>query len=97
MIESYSTLNTKVYTDKLIFVDFNDQPIPYNYYSFLNDDDDDINNIPCTPVEYALLENEGVEYAFVKNYEDINDEIINDVDDSLASDIDPPPKRNYGN
>ena len=60
MIESYSTLNTKVYTDKLIFVDFNDQPIPYNYYSFLNDDDNNCNNIPGIPVEDSLPDNEVV-------------------------------------
>ena len=54
-----------------IFGDFNDQPILSNYYNFLNDDDgdDDVNNIPSTPVEYSLLDNKGVEYVAVRNDE----------------------------
>ena len=54
MIEYYDTFNTKVCPYKLIFGDFNDQPIPSNYYDFLNDEDDDGNNIPVTTVDDAL-------------------------------------------
>ena len=74
----------------------NDQPIPSNYYNFLNYDNDNSNNIPCTPVYHALLYNEGVEDAFMPNDEDINDAIIIDDDDSFVSDIEP-PKTNSGN
>ena len=75
---------------RFFFGDFNDQPIPSNYYNFLNDDDDDVNNVPGTPVDNVLLDNKVVEDAVVPNYEDINDDIIIDDDDSLTSDIDPP-------
>ena len=56
VIECYDTLNTKGFTDKLIIGYFNDQPIPYNYYNFLNDNNGDDNNIIDTTVEDALLE-----------------------------------------
>ena len=69
--------------------DFNDKLVPSNYYSFLNDDDDDVNNIPGTPVDNSLPENEGGEYDVITYDEDINDEIIIDNDERLASDIDP--------
>ena len=51
VIESYDTFNTKGCRDKLIFGAFNDQPIPSNYYNFLNDDNNDGNNIPVNPVD----------------------------------------------
>ena len=85
--ERYDTFNTKGSPDEIIFGDFHDQPIPYDYYNILNDDDDD-NNFPGTPFEDALMENKGLEYAVIQNDEDINDEIIFDYDDSLTSDID---------
>ena len=88
-IEHYDIFNTKGYPYELIFGYFNDQTIPYYYYNFLNDDYGDGNNIPSTPGNSALLENEVVEYSVVPNDEDINDDIIIDGDDSLASDIDP--------
>ena len=50
-----------------LFGDFKEQTITYSYYNFLNDDNDEGNNIPGTPVDNALLDNEGVEYAVVTN------------------------------
>ena len=88
MIERYDNF-TKVFPGELLFGAFNGQPIPYDYYNFLNDDNDNGNNIPGTPIEDILPENEGVEYSGVPNYEDIDYEIIIDGDDSLASSIDP--------
>ena len=88
-IERYETFNTRGCPDKLIFGDFNDQPIPSNYYNFLNDGDDDGNNIPGTPVYYDLLYNEGVEYSFIPNDKYIKNGIIIGDDDRLASDIYP--------
>ena len=44
MIELYDDLNTKGCTDKLLFEDLHDQPIPPDYYDLLNDNDDDDNN-----------------------------------------------------
>ena len=38
VIELYDNFNNKGYTDELIFGNFNDQPIPSDYYDFLNDD-----------------------------------------------------------
>ena len=59
MIERYGAFNTKGCPDELIFGDFNDQPIPSNYYNLLNDDDDNDydygNNIPGNPVGDSLL------------------------------------------
>ena len=87
MIEISDTFNTKWFIYKLTFGDLNDQPIPYNYYNLLNDDYDDGNNIPVTPVD-ALPDKKWVEYLVVPNDEDINDErIIMDYDDSLDSEI----------
>ena len=59
VIEKYDTFNTKGFPNELIFGNFNDQPIPSDYYNFLNDydDDDDGNNFPGTPVVDALPEN----------------------------------------
>ena len=78
-IERYDTFNTKGCPEDLIFCDFNDQPIPSTYSDITNDYDDDV-----TQIDAALTDNEGVEDAVVPNDEN-NDE------DSLASDIDPPP------
>ena len=88
VIECYDTFNIKGLSDKLIFGDSNDQPIPYNYYNFLNDDDDYRNNITGTPVADALQDNKGSEDAVIPNDEDINDEITIDNDNSIDSDID---------
>ena len=63
--------------------------MPSVYYNFLNDDNDDGNNIPGAPVDDSLPENKGVKDAVVKNDENFNYEIIIDDDDSLASDIHP--------
>ena len=67
----------------------NYQPIPSDYYNFLNDDDDDGNNITGTHVDGALTENEGEEYLVVPNYEYIDDEKITDDDSVFASAIEP--------
>ena len=90
VIEHYGTFKTKGCPDELIFGYFNDQPIPSNYYNFLNDDDAVRNNIPGTPVENALPDNEVVEDAVGPNDEGINDETIVDDNESLDSEIDPP-------
>ena len=60
VIGRYETFNTKGCPDELFLGYFNDQPIPSNYYNLLNDENDNGNNIPSNPVEYSLLENEGV-------------------------------------
>ena len=39
------------------FGDFNYQPILSNYYNFLNDDDDDGDDIPGSPVFDSLPDN----------------------------------------
>ena len=57
LIEQCETFNTKVCTDELIFGNFNDQPIPSNYYNFQNDDDDNGNNVTGNPVGYDLPDN----------------------------------------
>ena len=51
MIERYDNFNTKGSPYELLFGDFYYQPIPPDYYDLLNDDDDDINNTPGTPVD----------------------------------------------
>ena len=51
VIEHYGTFNIKWCTYGLIFGDFNDQPSPSNYYSVLNYDYDDGNNITGTTAE----------------------------------------------
>ena len=89
VIELYATVNTKGCPDELIFGYFNDQPIPYNYYNLLNDDNDDDNNTPGTPADDALPDNKGVEYSVIKNDKYINNEIIIDDDDIIASYIYP--------
>ena len=90
VIECYDTFITKGFTDDFISGDFNDQPIPPDYYNFLNDYDEDGNNNIGTPVDDVLPENKGVEDAVMKNYEYIKNEIIIDDNDSLASYIEPP-------
>ena len=77
-IERYGTFNTKGWPGELIFDDFDDQSIPSNYHNLLNDDDNNGNIIPGSPVDDDLPDNKGVEDAVVKNDEDINDEIILD-------------------
>ena len=67
--------------------------MPSVYYNFLNDDNDDGNNIPGAPVDDSLPENKGVKDAVVKNDENFNYGIIIDDDDSLASDIHPLQKK----
>ena len=69
--------------------EFNNKPIPPNYYNFLNNDDAKENNITGTPIEDILPDNKGVEYAVVPNHEDIYNRIIIDDNDSLASSIYP--------
>ena len=56
------------------------QPITPGYYDFLNDNDDDKNTTTGTHVEYFLLDNKGVEGAFIPNApdDDANDENIYD-------------------
>ena len=51
MIELHDSFNTKGCPDEIIFVHFCDQTIPPDCYDFLNDDDDDGNNIPVNPVD----------------------------------------------
>ena len=89
MIERYDTFNTKRCPDELIFGGFNYQPIPPNYYYFLNGDDDNVNNIPGSTVDDVLTNNKGVENSVVPNDEDIDYDIVIDDDDSPTSDIYP--------
>ena len=67
LIECYDNLNTRGCSDELIFGDSNEQPIPFDYYNFLNDDDENGNNIPGTLVDNDFLDNEGVEERVVLN------------------------------
>ena len=89
LIERYDKCITNGCPYDLIFGYSNHQPIPSKYYNLLNDDDGDVNNIPGTPIDYALPDNERVEDSVMPNYEEINDEKIIDDDYSLASEIDP--------
>ena len=59
-IKNFDDFNKKWCPDELIFGNFNDQPIPPDYYNCLNDDDDDGNNIHGTPVENTLPYTKGV-------------------------------------
>ena len=68
VIEQYDTFNTKGCPDELIFGGFNDQPIPYDYYNFLNYYDDGGNNIPGTHIDNALLDKVLVEDGVSPNY-----------------------------
>ena len=85
VIEQYDKFNIKGFPEDLIFGNFNDQPISSTYSDLKNGYDDDV-----TQIETALTENKGVEDVVVPNEE-------NNYDDSLASDIDPPPKQYSGN
>ena len=85
VIEQYDTFNTKGCPEDLIFGGFNDQPIPSTYSDLTNDYD---NN--GTHIDADLTYNEVVEDAVLPNDEN-NDE------ESLDSDIDPPPKQCSGN
>ena len=78
VIERYDTFNTKGCPEDLIFGDFNNQPIPSTYSDLRNNYDYD-----GTQIDAALTYNKGVEDSVVPNDE-------NNIDDSLASDIDPP-------
>ena len=57
VIEQYDSFNTKGCPDELIFGNLRDQPIPPDYYEFLNDNYYDDNNTPGTPVEGVFTEN----------------------------------------
>ena len=85
VIEQYNTFNTKGFPEDLIFGDFNDKPIPSIYSDLTNDY---VNN--GTQIYTTLIDNEGVKDSVMPNDEN-NDE------DSLSSDIDPPPKQYSGN
>ena len=81
VIEWYSNFNTKGCPEDLIFGDFNNQPIPSTYSDLTNDHDED-----GTPIDAALADSKGVEDSIIPNHENNNN-------DSLASDIDPPPDK----
>ena len=78
-IEQYDTFNIKGCPEDLIFGGFNNQPIPSTYSGITNYYDD-----YGTLIDAALAYNKGLEDVVVKNGE-------NNDNDSLASDIDPPP------
>ena len=88
-IERYGIFNTKGCPDELIFGDFNEQPIPSNYFNLLNDDDDNDTNFPGNIVNNELPENKEVEDAVMPNDEYFYNDIIIYDDDILASDIYP--------
>ena len=72
MIEQYGTFHTKVCPDELILCNFNEQPIPSDYYNFLNDENYDGNNVTSTPVDNTLQDNKLLEDPVMPNDEDIN-------------------------
>ena len=82
-------LTPKGCPEELIFGDFSYQPIPPNFYDFLNNDDDDENKIPGTPVYDVLPVKRRVEDSVVLNDEEIDDDIIIYDADRLISDNDP--------
>ena len=84
---------TRRCTDELILGNFNGKPIPSDYYNFLNDEDDNDNDILGTPVDNVFPENEGVEDSFMPNDEDIDNKIIINDDDSPALAINPPQNK----
>ena len=95
VIELYGTFNTKRFPEKPIFGDFHDQPIPMDYYDFLNDNNDNDNNIPGNLIDNFFPDKEGVEDSFVinvtnydSNNEDIENNTIIDDADSITSGID---------
>ena len=57
VIERYNTYNTKGCLYELLFGDFHDQPIPPEYYDFLNDNNDDDYIITGTPVHDLFTDN----------------------------------------
>ena len=81
--------NTKRCPDEIFFGNSHDQPIPSNYCDFLNDDYDDENNIPCSPVEDVPPDQKKLEDSVVPNDEETDDEIIIDDADSPTVYIDP--------
>ena len=68
-IEHYDNFNTKGCPYELIFDNFNDQPIPPDYYDFLNDEDEYVSNIPGTPVGNFLADKNVTEDEVVPNDE----------------------------
>ena len=60
VVEQYDTFNNKGCPDEIIFGNFNEQPIPYNYYNLHNDDDDDDdgNIVSGNPIDNVLPDNE---------------------------------------
>ena len=60
LIELYETFNTKWCPYELIFGNFNDQPIPTDYYDLLNDENGDENNMTGTTIDDVLLDSKGV-------------------------------------
>ena len=72
VIEFYDTVNTKGCPDELVFGNFNEKNIPFDYYNLLNDENDDDNNIHDTTVDNDLLYNEVVGYAVLTNDKEIN-------------------------
>ena len=57
VIERYDTFNTKGWPDEPISDDLNDRPIPSNCNNWPNEDYDNGNNVPGTPVDDDLLDN----------------------------------------
>ena len=57
MIERCDTFKIKGCPDEVLFGNFHGQPIPPVYYDFLNDYNDDDNNIPFTPVDIVFQKN----------------------------------------
>ena len=79
VIKLYENFNTKGCPEELIFGDFNNKPIPYTYSDFINDYDDG-----GTKIDSALADNKRVEDTVGPNYEDTNEKMTADDDDSLA-------------
>ena len=77
-----------MFTDEHHFGDFHDQPILPGYYNFLNDNDDDDNNTPGTPVEYFFPENKVVEDAVMPNSTDDYDNDEDNEDYTKDDDAD---------
>ena len=77
-LNNTTRLTPKVVQKTLFLEGFNYQPISSTYSNLKNNYDDD-----GTQIDPDLIDNEGVEDAFVPNYE-------NNDDDSLSSYIEPP-------
>ena len=67
VIEHYYTFNTKGCKDEHISGNFIDQPIPPNYYYFLNDNNEYGNIIIGTPVDDVLPKKQEVQYSYASN------------------------------